>query len=876
MSAHDLNDLKWFAESVMKVDSELREVWAASVNDWREHVVSLHMRDLHRYLLNTQPERVSRWLLLRTRISNGREATLSLPGLGISSGEVETLFADDTADEITQCTSKIKPFLSGLQLVEQLRLLCGGSHEAESSTQLSGILAQLSDLASNRDVACLLVHEDILGITTAIVRSQAFSHEVVVKASNLIMTILTHRIHERAKEYEQFCGQTISDFLEINFDFSFFDLRTSLSKLCEAAPSGGLANLQQRHPYSETISDWLAATLTLPQDVDRGEMIDLLITFDERRLALVSDHGERLDEDSAVPASHFSFGRSVPFILCRLDVSSHHLLHEHRTPMRSHLWKLLLNIISTSGERGQQLFRVGEGMRVVCSVMRGDSWGIERPVVSQEEEIDMQEEQELHALSQTAELAGSWSGVELFQGCSKEHSYYSMDFVDDKFYGSKDRALARAFLEYMEEIWGRPALVAEMVQYPNTLQVLCRTKPTPVVLLRVLLNDQLCTQFLQTTSSMLADSFSEQLLKSVASPDLSRRSLFPFSVVGGVLQQSKGKKDEFKRVLSDAETRNALLRILAYAYHHIQASQAPEHTDEHAPEESSEADLEELCKLLAYQLPVSVDEILDISAAIFVELRAAKHKSLLAARPLQADAAGGDEVTFPPAMHLELTSALRLVQLMQLKEPQLPGFVGELQVLLERILQGVQPPAAATDLASPLQVELRLTPLRRSQLCRFPRNSPLDVVLGLESVVNDFMLLSPEAEIASRKLSIALAFGHLCYFNADEVVLEDSMDGLTSRLGLNADSLVELKELLSQGPLNLLGRSSLADVAQDLPDGCLRQRSPEAVIALLQLSLNGGQTVAFVCMAGTWTLWANSLANPCITNADEALAYFGL
>eukprot|EP00930_Biecheleria_cincta_P033831 TRINITY_DN23423_c0_g1_i1.p1 TRINITY_DN23423_c0_g1~~TRINITY_DN23423_c0_g1_i1.p1 ORF type:complete len:949 (+),score=154.27 TRINITY_DN23423_c0_g1_i1:124-2970(+) len=873
MNVLELNDLKWFAESVMKVDSELKEVWAAAVKDWQEHVITLHLRDLHRYLLNTQPERVSRWLLLRTRIGDSAEAHVNLPGLGISCQEVETLFSDDTADEISRCTEHVKPFVSGLQLVEQLRQLCCGNDAAESSTQISDMLAQLCDLASSRDVACLLVHEDALGIATAIVRSHAFSHEVVVKASNLVMTLLSYRINEGAKEYEHFCRQTLSNFLETDFDLSTFDLKANLCELCEAAPrapSGGIANLQLRCSHSETISDWLAATLTLPQDVERGEMIDLLIKYDEQRLLLVSDGGERQDESFPVPASHFSFGRSVPFILCRLDVSSHHLLHEHRTPMRSHLWKLLLNILSTSGERGRQLFRVGEGMRVVCSVMRGDCWGIERPVISLEEEMDMQEEQELRVSSQSAwessEPTGSWPRVELFEGGNKEYSYYSMDFVDDKFYGSKDRTLARAFLEYMEEIWGRQALVEEMTQYPNTLQVLCRAKPTPAVLLKVFLNDPLCNEFLERTSSMLAGRLSEQLLNSVAAPDLSRCSFFPFGFAGGVLQQSEDKKDQFKRALCDVEAKNVFLRILAYAYHHIQASQSPEHRDENVPEETSEADIEELCRSLAYQLPVSVDEILDISAAIYVELGAAKRKASLTSSTLQVSGAMGQE----------LTSALRLLQLMQLKEPQLPDFSAEMQALLVQILHGVQEPAPAQDFASPLHVELHQIPLRRSQLCRYPRDSPLDVVVGLESALSDFTSLSPETDTASRKFLTAIVLGHLCYFNADEIFLENSEDGLTSRLGLFAATLTELKELLSDGPLSQLRRSSFADVVQHLPDGCLRQRSPEAAIALLQLTLDEGQTVAFVCIAGTWTLWANNRSLPCITNADDAPAYFGL
>ena len=61
-----LEDLKWFAESVVRVEKELRFVWQKSVRTWREKVMKLYTRNLHRYLLKAQPDRVARWLLLRT------------------------------------------------------------------------------------------------------------------------------------------------------------------------------------------------------------------------------------------------------------------------------------------------------------------------------------------------------------------------------------------------------------------------------------------------------------------------------------------------------------------------------------------------------------------------------------------------------------------------------------------------------------------------------------------------------------------------------------------------------------------------------------------------------------------------------------------
>merc|ERR1719498_2360996 len=111
----DLEDVKWFAESVVKVESELREVWKAAVQRWRERVECLYKRNLHRYLLSSQPERVSRWLLLRTsmeEVTSKDDSSIGLLGLGISQQEVEVLFTDETADDINRCSEKIEPFLT--------------------------------------------------------------------------------------------------------------------------------------------------------------------------------------------------------------------------------------------------------------------------------------------------------------------------------------------------------------------------------------------------------------------------------------------------------------------------------------------------------------------------------------------------------------------------------------------------------------------------------------------------------------------------------------------------------------------------------------------------------------------------------------------
>jgi len=84
----------------------------------------------------------------------------------------------------------------------------------------------------------------------------------------------------------------------------------------------------------------------------------------------------------------------------------------------------------------------------------------EREEVTVEEEQDRQEEEELYHTGQGTwglrDPYHSWPHVECFDLDQREHGYYTMDFLDDKFYGSKDRMLAAAFLEYMssDNMWG--------------------------------------------------------------------------------------------------------------------------------------------------------------------------------------------------------------------------------------------------------------------------------------------------------------------------------------------------------------------------------------------------------------------------------------
>ncbi|CAE7832938.1 Ctss [Symbiodinium sp. CCMP2592] len=722
LSVAELEDVKWFAESVVKVESELREVWLHAVKRWQEAVVQLQSRDLHRYLLSSQPSRVARWLQLRTDPSE----PVGLPGLGFSQHEVETLFADETADDINACHEHIEPFLLAVQLREELGQL---KLSADTAGLASELLTKLVQLASSRDLACLLTHEETLGLATSLVGVDGVPQQVTVEASKLIMTILGHRIHESCRNVEDnqlsavslefamviqsqllmpetldalnfaeasalctatFCGVwpwrnlqirhlarlqklprrrvqspaticlrrlevshaeafggmswnllleplaacggahlqelclghclinaggqvphscgfwtvlrqvtrqlhtlqlphlvvcapggspaafadgasaalpavralqiphatliecrprslvaeavssqtacwealvreicTLSTLREVditgawrpidpahirslpddgpsgsatsNFDslgevgrlvpcdedvLTLFDswrqrmseinalfnptvkvvhedwdlCRQTLQSYLEVAfdplevpGSPGQAGAGQR---LGTISRWVENLVMQQSDLDRGEMVDKLIKYDEQRLLAA--------EQESVPESLFSHGRTIHIVLSRLDLASHYSLHERRTPIRTHLLKFLLNVLSSSGDRGRSLFRAGGGMAAICSVLRGDAWGEVRPELPLAVELDQPDHTKKDdAFSST----GSWPGL------GDEPRYYEADFADNKFYGPKDRVLAAAFLEFLgsEELWG-DNLLDEFCQSAEVLQ----------------------------------------------------------------------------------------------------------------------------------------------------------------------------------------------------------------------------------------------------------------------------------------------------------------------------------------------------------------------------------------------------------------------
>eukprot|EP00929_Paragymnodinium_shiwhaense_P035409 TRINITY_DN19114_c0_g1_i1.p1 TRINITY_DN19114_c0_g1~~TRINITY_DN19114_c0_g1_i1.p1 ORF type:complete len:1111 (-),score=244.58 TRINITY_DN19114_c0_g1_i1:152-3484(-) len=663
LTIEDLEDVKWFAESVVRVESELREVWRAAVQKWRGRVECLYKRDLHRYLLTSQPERVSRWLLLRTsmeEVSND-DSSIGLLGLGISQQEVEVLFTDETADDINRCSEKIEPFLGALETRDQLMEACSDVEPRagpEMDQRVTEMLQKLADLAErSRDLACLLIHEDTLRYVTAIIRSSAFAQPVVGEGSKVIMALMNYRVHENARDYEKLCKQRMADYLEADFaamtGFSLSADRKVAEESLGTVPRRGGVKTECRL----TITEWLDSLLTLKVDFDRGEMLDVLIKYDERRLLLECDGGDRRDESLPVPISLFAFGRTIPYLLGRLDVSSHHSQHEHRTPMRTHLWKFLLNVVSSAGERGRQLFRAGDGMRVICNVVRGCSWGVQREEVSLEEEADRQEEEELYQTgSGTWDLRDpyqSWPHVECFENVEMEHRYYSMDFLDDKFYGSKDRVLAAAFLEYMSsaEMWGEECLVEEMMQYPNTLQVLCRIQPPGCFLLRLLLTSPMFPDYLDATAGKIADVWAEGIFRSLCNSDATCHSLFPVCYDAESTARAAALQ-AFRQEIAAVERKNVLLRILAHAHHSLQAclqeersmreGEAPR-TDRRtsaAPDEpldeatQMEEEIRDCCKLLAQKLPLTSQELSEVCVAIYMQVKEFTRKALLAVNQL--------------------------------------------------------------------------------------------------------------------------------------------------------------------------------------------------------------------------------------------------
>merc|ERR1712232_728134 len=253
----------------------------------------------------------------------------------------------------------------------------------------------------------------------------------------------------------------------------------------------------------------------------------------------------------------------------------------------------------------------------------------------------------------------------------------------------------------------------------------------------------------------------------------------------------------------------------------------------------------------------------------------------------------------PSLFPYEFLVVLRLVQLVRLRESIVPAFIVELQDLLEQLtgqrssfifsdtredieLAGAEYPWR-TGLAQLNTCRVSQVPLRRSQLQRFPRRCPLDVVRGLDKILKDYADLNMwedetddnrasrqkdvaqlEALAVRRSVYLALIFNHLCYFHPKMVTLEDSPQGLSLRLGVSIDSLASVAEVLSSTP-ELATCASGADFAEaTLPEGCKAFKgSSDGAVVVLHVTVDEDRSgnnefkVTFVCMRGIWTLWAN-------------------
>lgn len=238
---------------------------------------------------------------------------------------------------------------------------------------------------------------------------------------------------------------------------------------------------------------------------------------------------------------------------------------------------------------------------------------------------------------------------------------------------------------------------------------------------------------------------------------------------------------------------------------------------------------------------------------------------------------------------------LRLVQLIRLREPSVPPFIVDLQDLLEQLtgqrssfifsdtredieLAGAEYPWR-TGLAQLNTFRVSQVPLRRSDVKRFPRTCPLDIVRGLSTILKEYADLNMwedeaddaaarqsrskdtsqlEALAVRRSVLLALVFNHLCYFHPKMVTLEDSPNGLSLRLGISIDLLTAAADVLSRDPLAGCSASEILQCSE-LPENCaVFQSSSVGTIIVLVITINESK-LAFMVMKDTWTLWANSV-----------------
>merc|ERR1712048_569989 len=96
------------------------------------------------------------------------------------------------------------------------------------------------------------------------------------------------------------------------------------------------------------------------------------------------------------------------------------------------------------------------------------------------------------------------------------------------------------------------------------------------------------------------------------------------------------------------------------------------------------------------------------------------------------------------------------------------------------------------------------------------------------------------------------------------VTLEDSPQGLSLRLGVSTDILASVVEVFTSTPELGACATGAELLAAQLPECCrVFKGSSDGAVIVLQVAVdvdksgNNEGKVAFVCMRGIWTLWAN-------------------
>ncbi|CAE7209994.1 Cacna1e [Symbiodinium natans] len=357
-------------------------------------------------------------------------------------------------------------------------------------------------------------------------------------------------------------------------------------------------------------------------------------------------------------------------------------------------------------------------------------------------------------------------------------------------------------------------------------------------MMRLMLKHPKFADILCSTARGLAENFAERELRPLLHADLSRPSPMPLALAGRALKPDSEVTDSLKafwRSFVEVETKNRMLRLLAFMYHHLRDPAEP---GQGAEGSICQDDIDEICGLLAGHLPVGHHEVLALGIEVFLSLRAVHAKD--------------EAATTRTAIQPECLYLLRLVQLLRLREPRLPEFVVDLEAALESLTS--QPEVHAGV------IRFYAVPLRRSILQQYPRSSAAELVQSLAKLLRDWELTETQAH---REALLTFAFTQLCFYSPAHVALEASKDAFSTRLGIDLARLQALQDILPP---------KLDEVAQEWPHCRL---SVHSEVLLLEATLES-QVFCLLRLGGSWMLWANSLDAAVLTDGGQVRAYFGI